>query len=60
MQILDATQKVVNLVNLGDIAGALAVDRDARVVLIKRRRGDGEYELVPVHYPAGVRVVRKR
>lgn len=60
MEAIDARHAVVDLSTYQEIAGALSVDIDARLVLIRRKRSGGDDEEVVLHYPSGVRVVRKR
>jgi hypothetical protein len=60
MDTLDARHAVVDLSTYQEIAGALGVDLDARLVLIKRKRYGGGDEEIVVHYPSGVRIVRRR
>jgi hypothetical protein len=60
MQALDTHHAVVDLSTYQEIAGALSVDVDARLVLIKRKLSGGGDEEIVLHYPSGVRVVRRR
>jgi hypothetical protein len=60
MDSIDERHAVVDLTTLQEVPGAVAADLEAQQVVVDRRNADGTIARATLHYPAGIRLVRRR